>query len=181
VWLIHFCKSSIPWTSKNFKNFAVFYTYCSYRFSYRIETWLILVFCTLEFQLLIWCYWIIFARVKPLNLWKILELIAFWIFIYYLFFFFFDIFAGIALKFVYCFVVKSYNSCLLFGVIDLLYTKIDGRIMPSLHCSCFFCIIKLEMKVTMYKLQTLQKCSLQTVFVTFVSQWSRDISDMDRL
>jgi hypothetical protein len=44
----------------------------------------------------------IFARAKPLNLWKFLELIAFWIF-------FFDIFAGtcIALKFCLLFCSKE--------------------------------------------------------------------------
>jgi hypothetical protein len=58
------------------------------------------LFCTQEFQFVFWCYWIIFVRVKPwLNLWKILEFDSILDF-----FFFFDIFAGIALKcgFLYC-------------------------------------------------------------------------------
>lgn len=52
--------------------------------------------------------------------------------------FFLAIFAAIAFKFVYCFVVESYSSTLRFGVIDLLFnTNIDGRIVPCWRCSCF--------------------------------------------
>jgi hypothetical protein len=41
------------------------------------------------------------------------------------------------MKLVYRFVVKSYSSSSLFSWIDLLFfTKVDGRIMPRLRCSC---------------------------------------------
>jgi hypothetical protein len=42
---------------------------------------------------------------------------------------------------VYHFVVKSYSSNSLFSGIDLLFfTKVDGRIMPRLRCSCSICL-----------------------------------------
>jgi hypothetical protein len=47
-------------------------------------------------------------------------------------FFYFYIFAAFTLKF-----SLSFSSSFLFGVIDLLiFTNIDGRIMPRWRCSC---------------------------------------------
>ena len=116
-----------------FKNFSVFHTFSSHLCSYRIETWYI-VYC---FVLKSYssCFDVIeyfLPELNPLLLEKSLNLTVFWIF------FFFYIFAALTMKLVYRFVVKSYSSSSLFSWIDLLFfTKVDGRIMPRLRCSCF--------------------------------------------